>query len=108
MAKDNESGTGCNYAIAFGLVAASWQISASDMAVGYLHSWIANLVSAAVRSVPFGQTIGQQVIFRLHDQVTNYAQLASDRQDQDLQWCGWGASLASANHEVQYSRLFRS
>ncbi len=108
MAKDNELGNGCNYAIAFGLVAASWEISAGDTALGYLHSWLANLVSAAVRSVPFGQTIGQQVIFRLHSQVINHAQLACDRLDQDLEWCGWGASLASTNHEVQYSRLFRS
>ena len=55
-AKDNAHGQGCNYAIAFGLVAANLGISPSNTTVGYIHSWLSNLVSAAVRSVPFGQT----------------------------------------------------
>lgn len=107
-AKENSFGKGCNYAIAFGIVAASLGIDASNTIVGYIYSWLSNLVSAAVRSVPFGQTIGQQVIFRLNSDILCSSQLALKRLDNELEWCGWGASLASANHETQYSRLFRS
>jgi urease accessory protein len=107
-AKENSLGQGCNYAIAFGIVAASLGIDASNTTVGYLYSWLSNLVSAAVRSVPFGQTTGQQVIFRLSSDILRSSQLALKRLDDELEWCGWGASLACANHETQYSRLFRS
>jgi urease accessory protein len=107
-AKDNSQGRGCNYAIAFGIVAASLKIDPNNTAIGYIHSWLSNLVSAAVRAVPFGQTVGQRIIFTLSEDIINSSQLASHRQDRELEWCGWGISLASANHETQYSRLFRS
>ncbi|PZU97380.1 MAG: urease accessory protein UreF [Pseudanabaena sp.] len=107
-AKDNAQGQGCNYAIAFGIVAASLEIDSSDTAIGYIYSWLANLVSAAVRAVPLGQTVGQRIIFTLSEEIANSSQLAFQRQDRELEWCGWGSSLASANHEIQYSRLFRS
>ncbi len=107
-AKDNIHGKGCNYAIAFGIVAASIGIDASNAIVGYIYSWLSNLVSAAVRSVPFGQTTGQQIIFRLSPDIYSSSQLALNLLDNELEWCGWGTSLASANHETQYSRLFRS
>ena len=108
MAKENAQGQGCNYAIAFGIVAASLGIDVSSTTLGYIYAWLSNLVSAAVRSVPFGQTTGQQVIFRLSTDISNSSQLALQRLDDQLEWCGWGASFACANHETQYSRLFRS
>lgn len=107
-AKDNSQGKGCNYAIAFGIMSANLGIDASNMVSGYIYGWLANLVSAAVRAVPFGQTTGQQILFRLSDNVLDSSQLALELSDDELEWCGWGASLASANHETQYSRLFRS
>jgi urease accessory protein len=107
-AKDNSQGKGCNYAIAFGIVAASLGIDVSNTTVGYIYGWLSNLVSAAVRSVPFGQTTGQKVIFKLSSDILRSSQLALSRLDDELEWCGWGTSLACANHETQYSRLFRS
>lgn len=106
--KDNSTGQGCNYAIAFGVVAASLAIDEENTIVGYIYSWLSNLVSAAVRAVPFGQTTGQQIIFRLSSDILHSSQVALHRRDNELEWCGWGANLACANHETQYSRLFRS
>jgi urease accessory protein len=105
---ENSIAQGCNYAIAFGVVAASLKIEASNTVVGYIYSWLSNLVSAAVRSVPFGQTTGQKIIFRLSSDILLSSQAALQRLDSELEWCGWGTSLACANHETQYSRLFRS
>jgi urease accessory protein len=107
-AKDNSVGRGCNYAIAFGIVAANLEIDANNTVIGYIYSWISNLVSAAVRAVPFGQTTGQKIIFRLSSDVLLSSQASLQRSDSELEWCGWGMSLACANHETQYSRLFRS
>jgi len=104
----NSTAQGCNYAIAFGVVAASLEIGANNTVVGYIYSWLSNLVSAAVRAVPFGQTAGQKIIFRLSSDILISSQAALQRLDRELEWCGWGTSLACANHETQYSRLFRS
>ncbi|MEM0981406.1 MAG: urease accessory protein UreF [Cyanobacteria bacterium P01_H01_bin.58] len=98
----------CHYAIAYGIVAQAWGIPLQEAGLAYLHSWAANLISAAVRAVPLGQTEGQrllrQLVTPLQQAHVNIATLIED----DLAACSWGASLASMQHETQYSRLFRS
>ncbi|MCA1995156.1 MAG: urease accessory protein UreF, partial [Coleofasciculus sp. S288] len=42
-------GSPCNYAIAFGLAAAYWQIDLTSTVLGYLHSWTSNLISAGIK-----------------------------------------------------------
>ncbi|MBD1843115.1 urease accessory protein UreF [Cyanobacteria bacterium FACHB-63] len=97
---------GCNFAIAFGLVAALWEIDESAALVAYLHSWAANLVSAGVKLIPLGQTAGQKLLLKLGEEISRstIAQL----EDSELESCGWGIAIASMTHETLYSRLFRS
>lgn len=97
---------GCNFAIAFGLVAALWEIDESAALIAYLHSWTANLVSAGVKLIPLGQTAGQKLLLKLGEEIgtSTIAQLA----DSELESCGWGIAIASMTHETLYSRLFRS
>lgn len=97
---------GCNFAIAFGLVAALWEIDESAALIAYLHSWAANLVSAGVKLIPLGQTAGQKLLLKLGEEIgtSTIVQLA----DSELETCGWGIAIASMSHETLYSRLFRS
>lgn len=98
----------CNFAIAFGLVAAHWHIDASSAVLGYLQAWVANGVSAALRTIPLGQTEAQQVLRHLQPDLCRSHQEILTLVDEDLVSCSWGLALASMAHEVQYSRLFRS
>jgi urease accessory protein len=98
----------CNFAIAFGLVAASWEIDERSAVLGYLHSWATNLISAGVKLIPLGQTAGQRLLLGLGDAIERSTQEILTLQDDDLDTCGWGLSLASMAHETLYSRLFRS
>lgn len=74
----------------------------------YLQSFMANLVAAAMRLVPLGQTDGQRMI---RDLTPLCAEIASSAQT-----AGLGALAASAfltdiaamRHETQYSRMFRT
>lgn len=100
--------TPCNFAIAFGLAAAHWQIPQEAAALGYLSSWATNIVSAGVRLVPLGQTQGQQIVLELHPHLAETAQSVLTLSDDQLTSCSWGLALASMVHETQYSRLFRS
>ncbi|NEP57842.1 MAG: urease accessory protein UreF [Symploca sp. SIO2G7] len=101
-------GTPCNYAIAFGIAAAYWQIALLEATLGYLHSWASNLITAGVKLIPLGQTVGQQLLLNLHPNLGNAAEEILDLEDDALCNCGWGRALASMAHETQYTRLFRS
>lgn len=98
----------CNFAIAYALVAQAWNIPWEDAAIAYLHSWAANLVSAAVRAVPLGQTDGQRVLRQLAEPIQQSCTSIQAMTETDLGACSWGTALASMQHETQYSRLFRS
>jgi len=101
-------GNPCNYAIAFGIAAADWEIDFPDALLGYLHSWATNLVIAGVKLIPLGQTSGQQLLLELHANMISGVQEILALGDDHLNSCGWGLALASMAHETQYSRLFRS
>jgi len=98
----------CHFAAAFGLAAANWRIAESQALLGYLQSWATNLIAAAVKLVPLGQTAGQQLLFDLQAELEQAAETILQLTDDELETSGWGLSLASMGHETQYSRLFRS
>ncbi|MBE9230098.1 urease accessory protein UreF [Phormidium sp. LEGE 05292] len=97
-----------SFAIAFGIIAAHWEIDPSAATLGYLHSWATNLISASIRLIPLGQTIGQQLLSKLHSPIVETSSKILALTDDNLSSCGWGLALASMAHEIQYSRLFRS
>lgn len=98
----------CNYAVAFGQVAAHWHINRQDALLGYLQSWLTHNINAAVKLIPLGQTVGQQLLLTLSPQLMAAQDAIVQLTDTELVGCSWGTTLASMNHETQYSRLFRS
>lgn len=97
-----------NFAVAFGLTAAHWQISESAALLGYLQSWATNLINAAVKLVPLGQTTGQKLLLDLTPQLEAATAELLSLPDEALASGGWGFAIASMQHETLYSRLFRS
>jgi urease accessory protein len=66
------------------------------------------LVTAGVRLIPLGQTDGQLAIAAL-EEATLDASLEAERATiQDLGSAAFMVDIASALHEAQYTRLFRS
>ncbi|BAT52405.1 Urease accessory protein UreF [Nostoc sp. NIES-3756] len=101
-------GNPSNYAIAFGIAAAHWQIDISAALLGYLHSWATNLITAGVKLIPLGQTAGQELLLQLQPLISHTAIEIISLKDEEIACCSWGLSLASMQHETQYTRLFRS
>jgi urease accessory protein len=95
--------------VAVALAAAAHGIALESALGGYLHAFAANLISAAVRTVPLGQTDGQRALAALEPAVRRTAEAALAATSLDeigtatplLDWC-------SLRHETQYTRLFRS
>jgi urease accessory protein len=101
-------GEHCNFAIAFAIAAHHWQIEPRTAVLGYLHSWIANLVNAGIRLIPLGQTQGQHLLLNLYPQMEKVVDAVLQQTENELWNCSWGLSIASMQHETLYSRLFRS
>lgn len=74
----------------------------------YLHAFTANLVSAAVRLVPLGQTDGQVVLQALFPVMDQLAEEAVDASVEDLGTCAFGSDLAAMKHEDMTTRIFKS
>lgn len=104
----NTVGNPCNYAIAFGIATAHWQIHLHAALLAYLHSWATNLITAGVKLIPLGQTAGQELLLELQPLISATVQEILGLTDDELGCCSWGLSLASMQHETQYTRLFRS
>jgi urease accessory protein len=98
----------CHGAVAFSRAAWRWNIPLEQALLGYLHSWTSNLVGAGIKLIPLGQTAGQQVLLELGAVIEAAVPEILGLEDDQLESWTWGLSLASLNHEVQYSRLFRS
>jgi urease accessory protein len=74
----------------------------------FLQSYIANLVTAAVRLIPLGQTDGQLAIAELEEPILATSVQAEQATVRDLGSAAFMVDFASASHETQYTRLFRS
>ena len=74
----------------------------------HLQAWLANLINAAVRLVPLGQTDGQLAQAALEDAVLAVAAEATTATIDDLGSAAIMVDWASMQHETQYTRLFRS
>ncbi|PAX60332.1 urease accessory protein UreF [Brunnivagina elsteri] len=98
----------CNYAVAFGIALAFAEINPQAGLLGYLQSWASNLIIAGVKLIPLGQTAGQKLLFTLQPFFSRAVEEIITLEDDDLSCCSWGLSLASMQHEVLYTRLFRS
>ncbi len=96
------------YAVAVGVAGADHGIPLPMLAEAFLSAFSANLVSAAVRAVPLGQTDGQRVIRATMPVVSAVAAEALTADPDDVGGAAVRADIASMKHETQYTRLFRS
>ena len=97
-----------SYASQFALACCHWQIPKDDAVQGFIYSWLENQIAAATKIVPLGQTRAQQMLLSLIEDIPSIAQTALIIKDEDLGISLPGLAMASAQHERQYSRLFRS
>ena len=96
------------YPVAVGVAAAGHGLDLNETVSAYVLAFICNLVSAAVRLGPIGQTDGQKTIASLLARCQALAVGAAASSLDDLGTAAFRSDLASFNHETQYTRLFRS
>ncbi len=96
------------FATLFSLAAARWDIPLPQAATGYAWAWVENQITAATRLIPLGQTASQRLLSVAGPVLTATVAEALILSDAEIGASSPGLALASALHETQYSRLFRS
>jgi urease accessory protein len=97
-----------SYAVATGVAAGAAGIPLQPALLVYLQAISANLISAGVRLVPLGQTAGQKVQAALQETIISAVDAGLTQSLDDLGVATPMVDWASAQHETQYTRLFRS
>ncbi|MEP4197797.1 MAG: urease accessory protein UreF [Aliishimia sp.] len=96
------------YPIAVGHAAALYGLPLPATLRFFLHGFVANLISAAVRRVPLGQTEGQRVLSALHPVIETTAESIQSKSLDDLTNTCFAADIAAMQHETLYSKTFRT
>ena len=104
----SRQGTQPALAVVLGARAAGQRLPYGLALPAFLQSYVANLVTAAVRLIPLGQTDGQLAIAELEQAVLATSAQVEQATIRDLGSAAFMVDLASASHETQYTRLFRS
>jgi urease accessory protein len=92
----------------FTLGCVRWNVGANECAWGYLWTWAENQVLAAVKAVPLGQSAGQRLLDALIQQIPSIVAKGAALEDEHIGSAAPLHLIASAAHETQYTRLFRS
>jgi urease accessory protein len=96
------------YPLIFALAASSTQADVRDCLMSFAFGWAENMTQAAVRAVPLGQTDGQRILANLAEHIPAAVDAAMRLQDSERQAFSPMLAILSSQHEIQYSRLFRS
>ncbi len=96
------------YPLAVAAVGALHGVPLALLLPAYLQAFAANLVSAAVRLVPLGQTDGQRATAALEPVVAGVAAAALATPLDELGTATPALDILSMRHETQRTRLFRS
>lgn len=102
------SGRQPTYALAFALAAAFTGAPVREALLAYAFGWAENMVQAAIKAVPLGQSAGQRILARLAQAIPAAVAHALVLPDGARQAFSPMLAILSARHEHQYSRLFRS
>ncbi|MDR7308310.1 urease accessory UreF family protein [Rhodoferax saidenbachensis] len=96
------------YPIAYALAASATQAPVRECLLAYAFGWAENMTQAAIKSVPLGQSAGQRILSALTAAIPAAIDHALALDDDSRQAFSPMLAILSSQHEVQYSRLFRS
>jgi urease accessory protein len=92
----------------FALALSQWNIPLHLGAQGFAWSWLENIVISGVKLIPLGQMAGQRILRDLAQPLALAVEKGLSVSDDNIGSSAPALAYASARHETQYTRLFRS
>ncbi|NMM11720.1 MAG: urease accessory protein UreF [Polaromonas sp.] len=96
------------YPVAFALAVSQTVADVRDCLLAYAFGWAENMMQAALKSVPLGQSSGQRILAALSREIPTAVEAAMRLLDSERQAFAPMLAILSSQHETQYTRLFRS
>ena len=96
------------YPVAVGVLGHQLEISLSSVLTAYLHTFLSNLVQAAIRLVPLGQSDGVKTMAKLEKTILAITENSDKLTLDNLGSCCFLSDIMAMRHETLYSRIFRS
>lgn len=93
---------------AFALATTLAGATAEDALLAFTWGWAENMAQAAMKAVPLGQAAAQRLLSVLAQDMPALVQSTLHKPQADWQAATPMLAILSAQHETQYSRLFRS
>jgi len=94
--------------VAFALAAVLAGADARGALLACAWGWAENMAQSAMKAVPLGQAAAQRMLAQLAAAIPSTVEQALQRSDAERQAHAPMLAILSAQHETQYSRLFRS
>jgi urease accessory protein len=94
--------------VAFALAALHTGAPCREALLSFAFGWAENMMQAALKSVPLGQSAGQRILAALSADIPAAVDHAMRLMDSERVAFTPMLAILSAQHETQYSRLFRS
>ena len=95
-------------AASFACAAVRWRVPRDSAAEAYAWAWLEGQVLAGVKLIPLGQVAGQRLLCELLGPLSRAVTIGLTLDDDDIGASLPALAMASALHETQYTRLFRS
>ncbi|WLT08307.1 urease accessory protein UreF [Bartonella apihabitans] len=96
------------YPVAVGVIGHQLEISLPSVLTAYLHTFLSNLVQAAIRLVPLGQSDGVKIMAKLEKTILAITENSDKLTLDNLGSCCFLSDIMAMRHETLYSRIFRS
>jgi urease accessory protein len=96
------------FAAMFALACMAWHVPREAALNTFAWIWVETQILAAVKLVPLGQMAGQRLLSHCVAQIPGWITQALLLEDDDIGIATVMQGMASARHESQYTRLFRS
>jgi len=97
-----------SWPLAFALATAQTGAPRREALLAFAFGWAENMVQAALKSVPLGQSAGQRMLAAMVEAIPAAVDQAMALGDGERQAFSPMLAILSSQHESQYSRLFRS
>ena len=94
--------------IAVALAAKNQSIEQDLILPAYLQAFCSNLISAAIRLIPIGQTEGQRIMLELYTTISDLVQTASESEIDDLNSACFFSDVSAMEHEYLQPRIFKT
>ncbi|TBW48506.1 urease accessory protein UreF [Marinobacter halodurans] len=108
MPEDGQMPHEPGYVTVFAWAAHQRNVPVRQTLLGFAWAWLENQLAVACKALPLGHTAAQRLTEQLRPALVRAVDNALVLEDDEMGPILPGLALASAHHETQYSRLFRS